>query len=97
VAAGYAWEDERHPGDWVKVMRRFRDGHEQQRWDPTVLKERAGGCGYHRCLIGYFRAEGSTSMSTNNKLPISQVSHTLQAEMLECSSCIRLKSHARLS
>ena len=42
VAAGYAWEDERHPGDWVKVMRRFRDGHEQQRWDPTVLKESGG-------------------------------------------------------
>jgi hypothetical protein len=27
-------------------------------------------------------AEGSTSMSTDNKLPIGQVSHTLQAEML---------------
>jgi hypothetical protein len=32
VAAGEAWEDERHPGDWVKVVRRFRDGHEQEWW-----------------------------------------------------------------
>lgn len=32
LAAGQAWEDERHPGDWVKVMRRFKDGHEQQWW-----------------------------------------------------------------
>jgi hypothetical protein len=32
LAASEAWEDERHPGDWVKVMRRFRDGHEQQWW-----------------------------------------------------------------
>jgi len=32
VAASEAWEDERHPGDWVKVARRFRDGHEQEWW-----------------------------------------------------------------
>jgi hypothetical protein len=32
LAAGQAWEDERHPGDWVKVMRRFRDGHEEVWW-----------------------------------------------------------------
>jgi hypothetical protein len=32
VAAGEEWEDERHPGDWVKVMRRFKDGHEQKWW-----------------------------------------------------------------
>jgi SRSO17 transposase len=32
VAAGEAWEDERHPGDWVKVVRRFKDGHEQTWW-----------------------------------------------------------------
>src|SRR5215218_8597656 len=32
LKAGQAWEDERHPGDWVKVMRRFKDGHEQQWW-----------------------------------------------------------------
>jgi hypothetical protein len=31
-AAGRAWEDERHPGDWVKVIRRLKDGHEQQWW-----------------------------------------------------------------
>ncbi|HEX5699500.1 MAG TPA: IS701 family transposase [Rubrobacter sp.] len=32
LAAGQAWEDERHPGDLVKVMRRFKDGHKQQWW-----------------------------------------------------------------
>jgi DDE superfamily endonuclease len=31
-AASQTWEDERHPGDWVKVMRRFKDGHEQAWW-----------------------------------------------------------------
>jgi hypothetical protein len=32
LAAGEAWEDERHPGDWVKLTRHFGDGHEQQWW-----------------------------------------------------------------
>jgi SRSO17 transposase len=32
VAASEAWEDERHPGDWVKVVRSFRDGHEEMWW-----------------------------------------------------------------
>ncbi len=32
MAAGRAWEDERHPGDWVKVIRRFKDGHQQEWW-----------------------------------------------------------------
>jgi hypothetical protein len=32
VAAGEAWEDEGRPGEWVKVVRRFRDGHEQEWW-----------------------------------------------------------------
>ena len=32
VAAGQGWEGERHPGEWVKVMRRFRDGHEEVWW-----------------------------------------------------------------
>jgi SRSO17 transposase len=44
VAAGQAWEDQRHPGEWVKVKRHFRDGHEEVwwalelTWAPTVLK-----------------------------------------------------------
>jgi len=29
VAADQTWENERHPGDCVKVMQRFRDGHEE--------------------------------------------------------------------
>jgi hypothetical protein len=32
VTAGEGWEDERHPGEWVKVMRHFRDGHEEVWW-----------------------------------------------------------------
>ncbi len=32
LKAGQTWEDERPPGDWVKVMRRFKDGHEQEWW-----------------------------------------------------------------
>lgn len=32
VAAGQGWEGERDPGEWVKVMRRFRDGHEEVWW-----------------------------------------------------------------
>ncbi len=32
VAASEAWEDERHPGDWVKVVRSFRDRHEEVWW-----------------------------------------------------------------
>ena len=29
AAMAAEWEDERHPGDWVKVVRSFRDGHER--------------------------------------------------------------------
>ena len=32
VVAGEAWEGERHPGEWAKVPRRFRDGHEETWW-----------------------------------------------------------------
>jgi hypothetical protein len=32
VAAGEGWEDEKRPGEWVKVVRRFRDGHEEEWW-----------------------------------------------------------------
>lgn len=32
LVAGEGWEDEHQPGDWVKVMRLFRDGHEEQWW-----------------------------------------------------------------
>jgi len=32
VAAGEGWEDKRRPGEWVKVVRRFRDGHEEAWW-----------------------------------------------------------------
>jgi hypothetical protein len=32
VVAGQDWEGEHHPGEWVKVMRRFRDAHEEVWW-----------------------------------------------------------------
>jgi DDE superfamily endonuclease len=32
VAAGEGWEDEKHPGEWVKVVRSFRDGHQEAWW-----------------------------------------------------------------
>jgi SRSO17 transposase len=32
AAVAAEWEDERHPGDWVKVVRSFRDGHEEMWW-----------------------------------------------------------------
>ena len=32
LAASEAWKDERHPGDWVEVVRSFRDGHEERWW-----------------------------------------------------------------
>jgi hypothetical protein len=32
LAASEAWEDEHHPGDWEKVVRRFRDGHQESWW-----------------------------------------------------------------
>ena len=43
------------PGDWVKVLRRFRDGHEQEWWalevdvGPYGPQRVANGCsGHHR-------------------------------------------------
>ena len=32
LAASEAWEDERHPGDWERVVRHFRDGHQEVWW-----------------------------------------------------------------
>jgi SRSO17 transposase len=32
LAASEAWQDERHPGDWERVVRHFRDGHEEVWW-----------------------------------------------------------------
>jgi DDE superfamily endonuclease len=32
VAAGQDWEGERRPGEWMKVIRHFRDGHEEAWW-----------------------------------------------------------------
>ena len=32
VAAGQGWEDEKRPGEWVKAVRSFRDGHQENWW-----------------------------------------------------------------
>jgi hypothetical protein len=32
LAASEALEDEHHPGDWEKVVRSFRDGHQESWW-----------------------------------------------------------------
>ena len=32
IAAGEAWRDARHPGDWVKIARSFKDGHQEEWW-----------------------------------------------------------------
>jgi hypothetical protein len=45
VVAAEDWEGERHPGEWVKVMRRFRDGHEESWW---ALEVDVGPYGPHR-------------------------------------------------
>lgn len=45
VAAGQTWEDEQHPGEWAKVVRHFRDGHEEAWW---ALEVDAGPYGPHR-------------------------------------------------
>src|SRR5215210_1284003 len=42
LVAGEGWEDERHPGDWAKVTRSFKDGHEEQWW---ALEVNAGPYG----------------------------------------------------
>ena len=45
VVAGQDWEGERHCGEWVKVMRCFRDGHEEVWW---ALEVDAGPYGPQR-------------------------------------------------
>jgi SRSO17 transposase len=32
IAAGEAWRDARHPGDWVKVVRSLKDAHQEEWW-----------------------------------------------------------------
>jgi DDE superfamily endonuclease len=49
VVAAEGWEGERHPGEWVKVARRFRDGHEEAWWalevdvGPYTVHKGSGG------------------------------------------------------
>jgi hypothetical protein len=45
VAAGQGWEGESHTGDWVKLTRSFRDGHEEEWW---ALEVDVGPYGPHR-------------------------------------------------
>jgi len=45
AAVAAEWEGERHPGDWVEVVRRFKDGHEEAWW---ALEVEAGPYGPQR-------------------------------------------------
>jgi hypothetical protein len=51
VAAGEAWEDERRPGDWVKVVRHFRDGHQEAWWALEVDVEPYGPQRSRRAIV----------------------------------------------
>jgi DDE superfamily endonuclease len=42
VAASEGWEDEKRSGEWVKVVRSFRDGHEEEWWALEVDVESYG-------------------------------------------------------
>jgi DDE superfamily endonuclease len=49
VEASEAWEDAQKPGEWVKVVRGFRDGHEEAWWalevdvGPYAVPKESGG------------------------------------------------------
>jgi hypothetical protein len=45
--AGAGWKDESEPGEWVEVVRTFRDGHEEVWW---ALEVEAGPYGPRRAL-----------------------------------------------
>lgn len=51
VVAGQDWEGEHHPGEWVKVMRRFRDGHEEVWWALEVDVGPYGPQRDHRSIV----------------------------------------------
>jgi SRSO17 transposase len=51
VAAGEAWEDEKRPGEWVKVVRTFRDGHEEAWWALEVNMSPYGPERARRALV----------------------------------------------
>jgi DDE superfamily endonuclease len=51
AALGAQWEDPDSPGDWVKVVRRFRDGHKEQWWALEVDVGPYGPRRVHRAVV----------------------------------------------
>ncbi|MCA1837260.1 MAG: IS701 family transposase [Actinobacteria bacterium] len=47
AAQGAGWKDENEPGEWLEVVRTFRDGHEESWW---ALEVEAGPYGPRRAL-----------------------------------------------
>jgi SRSO17 transposase len=52
LAVSEAWEDERHPGDWERVVRHFRDGHEEVWWALEVDVGPYGPQRSRRAVVG---------------------------------------------
>jgi hypothetical protein len=51
AALGAQWEDPDSSGDWVKVVRRFRDGHEEEWWALEVDAGPYGPRGAQRAVV----------------------------------------------
>jgi SRSO17 transposase len=51
AALGAQWEDPDSPGDWVKVVRSFRDGHEEEWWALEVDVGPYGPRRAHRAVV----------------------------------------------
>ena len=51
AALGAQWEDPDSPGDWVKVVRSFRDGHEEEWWALEVDAGPYGPQRAHRAVV----------------------------------------------
>ena len=51
LAASEAWNGTRHPGDWIEVVRSFRDGHEERWWALEVDVGPYGPQRTHRAVV----------------------------------------------
>src|SRR3712207_4766593 len=95
LAAGEAWEDERHPGDWVKVMRRFRDGHEEEWWALEVDVGPYGPQGERRSVVATkdpkeLPDKATWYLATNLPAPGSKRATESELEAADLSEIVRL-------
>lgn len=51
VAAGSPWDGPEQPGAWQRVVRRFRDGHEEEWWALEVIARPYGPNKTHRAVV----------------------------------------------